>query len=102
MLEIGGGPGAITGALCRSAAEVTCIDLSRKRCLINAYRHRDCENLTFLVGNFQDIEPKLEQKYDLITLIGVLEYAQFSIRERIRLQSIFPGSRRIWHRADVW
>lgn len=80
VLEIGGGPGAITGALCRSAAEVTCIDLSRKRCLINAYRHRDCENLTFLVGNFQDIEPKLEQKYDLITLIGVLEYAQFSIQ----------------------
>ena len=80
VLEIGGGPGAITGALCKSAAEVTCIDLSRKRCLINAYRHKDCENLTFLVGNFQDIEPKLEQKYDLITLIGVLEYAQFSIQ----------------------
>lgn len=80
VLEIGGGPGAITGALCRSAAEVTCIDLSRKRCLINAYRHQDCDNLTFLVGNFQDIEPELEQKYDLITLIGVLEYAQFSIQ----------------------
>ena len=31
VLEIGGGPGAITGALCHSAAEVTCIDLSRKR-----------------------------------------------------------------------
>lgn len=80
VLEIGCGPGAITGALCRNAAHVTCIDLSRKRCLINAYRHKDCENLTFLVGNFQDIEPKLEQKYDLITLIGVLEYAQFSIQ----------------------
>ena len=80
VLEIGGGPGAITGALCHSADEVTCIDLSRKRCLINAYRHQDCENLTFFVGNFQDIEPKMEQKYDLITLIGVLEYAQFSIQ----------------------
>lgn len=80
VLEIGAGPGAITGALCRKAAEVTCIDLSRRRSLINAYRHRDCDNLRFLVGNFQDIEPKLTEQYDLITLIGVFEYAQFSIQ----------------------
>lgn len=80
VLEIGAGPGAITGALARKAASVTCIDLSRKRCMINAYRHRDCDNIKMLVGNFQDIEENLKEQFDLITLIGVFEYAQFSIQ----------------------
>lgn len=80
VLEIGAGPGAITGVLARKAAQVTCIDLSRRRSLINAYRHQDCGNLRLLVGNFQDIERNLEEKFDLITLIGVFEYAQFSIQ----------------------
>ena len=47
VLEIGAGPGAITGALCEKGRQVTVIDLSKKRCLINAYRHKDCDNLHF-------------------------------------------------------
>ena len=101
VLEIGAGPGAITGALTRKAASVTCVDLSRRRCLINAYRHRDCENLRILVGNFQDVEENLTETFDLITLIGVFEYAQFSIQSenpfvaylaRIR-RHLAPGGR---------
>ena len=80
VLEIGAGPGAITGALIRKAEQVTCIDLSRKRSMINAYRHKEADNLRLLVGNFQDIEQNLTEKFDLITLIGVFEYAQFSIQ----------------------
>ncbi|MCD7955381.1 MAG: methyltransferase [Lachnospiraceae bacterium] len=80
VLEIGAGPGAVTGALLRKAAQVTCIDLSRRRSLINAYRHQNCENLRILVGNFQDIEEHLNEDFDLITLIGVFEYAQYSIQ----------------------
>lgn len=76
VLEIGSGCGAITGALARKAGEVTCVDLSRKRSMINAYRHMDCENVTIHVGNFQDIEPDLPDDYDYICLIGVYEYAQ--------------------------
>lgn len=76
VLEIGSGCGAITGALARKAGEVTCVDLSRKRSMINAYRHMDCENVTIHVGNFQDIEPDLPNDYDYICLIGVFEYAQ--------------------------
>ena len=101
VLEIGAGPGAITGALARKAAQVTCIDLSRKRLMINAYRHRSCSNVRMLVGNFQDIEENLEEQFDLITLIGVFEYAQFSIQsenpfveylQRIR-RHLAPGGR---------
>lgn len=76
VLEIGSGCGAITGALARKAGEVTCVELSRKRSMINAYRHMDCENVTIHVGNFQDIEPDLPDDYDYICLIGVFEYAQ--------------------------
>lgn len=76
VLEVGSGCGAITGALARKAGSVTCVDLSRKRSLINAYRHSDCENVTIHVGNFKDIEPDLADDYDYICLIGVFEYGQ--------------------------
>lgn len=74
VLEIGSGCGAITGMLSRKAGSVTCVDLSKKRSKINAYRHSECENVTIHVGNFQDIEPQLDRDYDLICLIGVFEY----------------------------
>ena len=80
VLEVGAGCGAVTGALCRNAGEVTSIDLSMKRSRINAYRHRNQENLKILVGNFQEIEKNLTEKYDYITLIGVFEYGEAYIQ----------------------
>lgn len=79
VLEIGSGCGAITGVLSDKAKSVTCIDLSRKRSLINAYRNADKKNIEIKIGNFQDIEPTLTDKYDVITLIGVFEYGQLYI-----------------------
>lgn len=76
VLEVGSGCGAITGAFSRRAGEVTCVELSKKRSLINAYRHMDADNVTIHVGNFQDVEPDLPCDYDYICLIGVFEYAQ--------------------------
>lgn len=75
VLEVGSGCGAVTGALSRKAESVTCVELSKRRSRINAYRHRNCENITIHVGNFQDLEPDLPNNYDYIFLIGVLEYA---------------------------
>ncbi len=75
ILEIGAGCGAITGTLTEKSQEVTCVELSRKRSMINAYRNKNKQNLEILVGNFQDIEKSLTKKYDYITLIGVLEYS---------------------------
>ena len=82
VLEIGSGCGAVTGALCDKAKEVTCIELSMKRSKINAYRHRDQDNLKILVGNFQEIEKNLTEKYDYITLIGVFEYGEAYIQSQ--------------------
>lgn len=76
VLEIGSGCGAITGALSKKAGEVTCIELSKKRSMINAYRHMDCDNITIHIGNFQDIESELPCDYDYICLIGVFEYGK--------------------------
>ncbi|MBQ0058781.1 MAG: class I SAM-dependent methyltransferase [Lachnospiraceae bacterium] len=73
VLEIGAGMGAVTGAVARQVKSVDCIELSRRRSLVNAYRHKDMDNINITVGNFKDIE--ITKKYDVITLIGVLEYA---------------------------
>ena len=77
LLEIGAGCGAVTGLFCRKLGRVTAIDLSKKRSLINAARNREADNLEIFVGNFEDIE--IEEKYDFVTLIGVLEYAIYYI-----------------------
>lgn len=74
VLEIGSGCGAVTGALARKAKKVTCIELSKRRSLINANRHKDMDNIEILLGNFETVEASLTEKYDWITLIGVLEY----------------------------
>lgn len=76
VLEIGSGCGAITGKLAQKAGSVTCIELSKKRSLINAYRHQDCGNVTIHLGNFKDIEPDLPGDFDYICFIGVFEYGQ--------------------------
>ena len=74
ILEIGAGCGAVTGGLAKLGAHVDCVELSKKRSQINATRHREFNNIDIIVGNYADIEPNLPQ-YDVITLIGVLEYA---------------------------
>ena len=80
VLEIGSGCGAITGKLAEKSGNVTCVELSKKRSLINAYRNKEKNNIEIMVGNFQDIEKNLDDDYDYILLIGVLEYAASYIK----------------------
>ena len=77
LLEIGSGCGGITGLFCKKCGRVVAIDLSRRRSTINAYRNKNADNLEILVGNFEDI--KIEEKFDYVTLIGVLEYSIYYI-----------------------
>ena len=72
-LEIGGGCGAITGALCQNLKKVKVVELSKRRSSINLERHKHFNNLEIIVGNLNDI--KFKEKFDYITLNGVLEYA---------------------------
>ena len=82
VLEIGAGCGAITGTLAKKAGKVDCIDLSKSRSLVNATRNKDCDNIKIKVGNFQDVEKCLTEKYDYITLIGVFEYGSSYIKAK--------------------
>lgn len=75
ILEIGSGCGAITGCLAEKGGFVDCVELSKKRSTINAERNKDKDNINIYVGNFEDVYKGLNKKYDIITLIGVFEYA---------------------------
>ena len=80
VLEVGSGCGAITGAITANAGQVDCVELSRKRSLVNAYRNKDADNLRIFLGNYEDVEKHLPNDYDVITLIGVFEYASSYIK----------------------
>lgn len=73
LLEIGAGCGALTGLFCEKTKQVTAIELSKRRAEIIEARYKKNDNLNIIVGNFEDI--KLSEKYDYVTLIGVMEYA---------------------------
>ena len=91
ILEIGSGCGAVTGILSEKGKTVTCIELSKKRSLINANRNYQCGNVEIMVGNFNDIH--LNRKFDYITLIGVLEYANFYTAEKDPFKSFLKKIR---------
>lgn len=76
ILEIGSGMGAVTEGISAKFpnGEITCIDLSARRSLANAYRNASCENIKIYVGDFNKIAAHLD-KFDIVVLIGVLEYA---------------------------
>lgn len=74
VLEVGAGCGAITGILSEKCKNVTCVELSKRRALINAYRNKEKDNVEIIVGNLNDLI--FNKKFDYITLIGVLEYAR--------------------------
>lgn len=75
VLEVGAGMGAVTGAIAERCKKIDCIELSARRSLANAYRNKAYSNIEIFVGNFNDI-PLKTNYYDVITLVGVLEYAQ--------------------------
>ena len=89
VLEIGSGCGAITDKLSEKAGHVTCVDLSAKRSMINAYRNQDRDNIEIYVGNFNDIEPTLACDYDLVCLIGVFEYGNSYIQTETPYEDFF-------------
>jgi GT2 family glycosyltransferase/2-polyprenyl-3-methyl-5-hydroxy-6-metoxy-1,4-benzoquinol methylase len=73
VLEIGAGCGAISRYLGEAGAEVLSLEGSPRRASIAASRVRGLDNVTVLAERFDDF--KVEQQFDVITLIGVLEYA---------------------------
>ncbi len=74
VLEIGAGCGAITRYLGELGADVVAIEGSRRRAAICAARCQDLENVAVVCDAFQRFEPG--STFDVVTLIGVLEYSR--------------------------
>ncbi|RQR67952.1 bifunctional 2-polyprenyl-6-hydroxyphenol methylase/3-demethylubiquinol 3-O-methyltransferase UbiG [Burkholderia sp. Bp9015] len=73
ILEIGAGCGAITRYLGECGGSVLALEGSRRRASIAALRTRDLPNVVVLNERFGDFA--VDRKFDVVTLIGVLEYA---------------------------
>jgi len=73
ILELGSGCGAITRFLGEKKADVYAVEGSLLRAKCTAIRCSDLLNVKVYCSNFEDIE--FNNKFDIVTLIGVLEYA---------------------------
>ncbi|MDD2466581.1 MAG: glycosyltransferase [Desulfobulbus sp.] len=73
VLEIGAGCGAITRFLGESGVDVLALEGSPRRAAIARTRTRDLPNVTVLAEKFDQF--RHDQRFDVITLIGALEYA---------------------------
>jgi len=73
VLEIGAGCGAITRYLGELGVQVLALEGSPRRAAIARSRTRDLENVYVLAERFNEFESS--ERFDVITLIGVLEYA---------------------------
>lgn len=77
VLELGCGCGALTRYLGESGALVTAVEGSLMRASITAARCRDLPNVTVVADSIESFKPK--NQFDIVTLIGVLEYAPMFI-----------------------
>lgn len=75
ILELGCGCGAVTRYLGEHAREVCAVEGSARRGAIAALRCADLKNVVVIADRIQDVPEALGQ-FDLVTLIGVLEYAR--------------------------
>lgn len=79
VLEIGAGCGAITRYLGECGANVLALEGSPRRAAIARSRTRGLENVTVLAEKFDEFQ--CDHQFDVITLIGVLEYANLFTSE---------------------
>ncbi|MBU4316528.1 MAG: class I SAM-dependent methyltransferase [Proteobacteria bacterium] len=78
ILELGCGCGAMTRYLGEIGASVIAVEGSHKRSMIAAERCRDLPNVNIYCDNIKEFN--LGEKFDYVTLIGVLEYAPVYIQ----------------------
>lgn len=80
ILEIGSGCGALTRYLGEKYKDIYAIESSYRRALITRKRTYDLKNVKVFAINFNEIE--LNPEYDVITLIGVLEYSPLFMKRK--------------------
>lgn len=83
VLELCGNYGEITGTLCDKCKNVITIEPNIEKARLLGKRHQQRENLEVVVGNLHDI--RLEKKFDIITLIGVIPYIKELMGKDVKL-----------------
>lgn len=87
VLELGAGCGAITRYLGERCARVVAVEGSARRAEIAASRCRDLEHVEVVCGRYDDLE--FEDDFDVVLMIGVLEYAGlYSDADRAHLRAL--------------
>lgn len=72
VLEIGSGCGPITRYLGETGAQVDSVEPVLPRARVGRERTRDLPNVQVFCGNLEDVPP--DPAYDLVVVVGVLEY----------------------------
>jgi 2-polyprenyl-3-methyl-5-hydroxy-6-metoxy-1,4-benzoquinol methylase len=93
ILEIGAGCGAITRFLGENGGEIVAIEGSSRRAMIAAERTRDLKNVTVVNDHFDRFDTTF--RFDVITLIGVLEYSGVFGSGEDPVQSMLESARRL-------
>ena len=83
VLELCGNYGEITGILCDKCKNVITIEPNIEKARLLGKRHQQRENLEVIVGNLHDI--RLEKKFDIITLIGIIPYIKELMGKDVKL-----------------
>lgn len=73
VLELGAGCGAITRFLGENGANVVAVEGAARRASIAKARTRDLDNVSIVMDDIGQCS--ISQQFDVVTLIGVLEYA---------------------------
>ena len=91
ILELGAGCGAITKALVESGNNITSVEGSIERSKIIEKRFKDFDNLTIHACEITSFED--DKKYDVVTLIGVLEYAGAYIKSNTPFEDLLDKAK---------
>lgn len=91
VLELGCGCGAITRFLGECGAFVTAVEGSQQRASIAAERCRDLGNVSIILDKLQAVP--FSQQFDVVTLIGVLEYSRIYVEADDPVQFVLEKAR---------
>lgn len=90
-LELGAGCGAVTRFIGELGGEVVALEGSANRARIIGHRCADLANVRIFSDLIQDFETS--EKFDVVTLIGVLEYAQVYVKGDQPLQTLLKKAK---------
>ncbi|MDP3088710.1 MAG: class I SAM-dependent methyltransferase [Methylotenera sp.] len=90
-LELGAGCGAVTRFIGELGGKVVAVEGSPDRARIIGNRCAELRNVTVIADLIQNFEP--EEKFDVVTLIGVLEYAQVYVNEPNPIQYLLKAAK---------